>query len=85
MLTGSLWISRVMTGPETYRLVLVPYDSTPPSTVTVSTVYALRSFLASVGLPEDIREAVIEQATWRGLAVLKSVQAEAQGLEQHAA
>jgi len=85
MLTGTLWISRVMAGPETYRLVLVPYDNTPPSKVIVPTVYALRSFLASVGLREAIREAVIEQATWRGLAVLRNVQAEAQGLEQHAA
>ena len=50
-----------------------------------TTVYALRSFLASVGLREDIREAAIEQATWRGLAVLKNVEAHAEGLEQHAA
>ena len=85
MQTGTLWISRVMAGPETYRALLVPYDSTPPSSVTVSTVYALRSFLASVGLHEAIREAAIEQATWRGLAVLNNVAAEAEGLEQHAA
>ena len=72
-----------MTGPETYRAILIPYDSTPPRSVTVSTVYALRLFLASVGLPDAIREAAIEQATWCGVAVLNNVEAE--GLGQHAA
>ena len=85
MPTGTLLISKLTANPETYRAVLVPADGTPPRSIRMSSIYALRSFLASADLLESIREAAVEQARWRGLAVLKSVEVAVEALKPHAA
>jgi hypothetical protein len=85
MPTGTLWVSRVTAQPDTYRAMVVPYDGSAPSAVMIRTAEGLRSFLSTVNLGEFVRDAAVEQATWRGLAVLKNVTVPMQAFEAHAA
>jgi len=85
MPTGTLWVSRVTTHPETYRAMVVPYDGSAPSAVMIRSTEGLRSFLSVVNLGEFVRDAAVEQATWRGLAVLKNITVPMQAFKAHAA
>jgi len=85
MPTGTLWVSRVTTQPETYRAMVVPYDVSDHSAVMIRTAEGLRSFLSAVNLGEFVRDAAVEQATWRGLAVLKNITVPMQAFKAHAA
>ena len=73
MQSGTLWISKLTAQSDTYRALVVPYDGSMPRTVTLDGVAALRSFLSSVGLDTSVSDMALEQAKWRGYAILKSV------------
>ena len=85
MPTGTLWVSRVTAHPETYRAMVVPYDGSAPCAVMIRSTEGLRSFLSVVNLGEFVRDAAVEQATWRGLAVLKNITVPMQAFKAQAA
>ena len=83
MQSGTLWISKITAESDTFRATLVPHDGSPPRTVTLDGVSALRSFLSSVCLNKSVSDNALGQVTWRGFAILRSVSMAA--FEAHAA
>ena len=73
MQSGTLWISKLTAQSDTYRAMVVPHDGSLPRAVILDSVPALRSFLSSVCFDKSVSDIALEQAKWRGFAILKRV------------